>query len=455
MDLDQLSSELILKIFSYLPQESLLALSQVSPRIKRMALDPFLWTKVIIDSSLSTCPEMLSEVLNSATLMRKLDASVDDVDLEALATASATFERLEEVTIRGWMLLHPNVPRLLCHCQSLESIVLRGKGVLTTEGVTVLQELSGLKSLLLSFYIRVPEKVVQQICISCPALEMLTLSSNSIHDDDTWNFFGRLQHLKSLSVTVLNTNGLLHLATSCPNLQSLQINVMGNTNRISAAQAVQGLHKLRTLRVRCCYAQDWFHPEFPTPTSLECFDIPELGMNKLQLKILTDSCLPLRKVTFSVCRIEGSALEALSVCPNLESMSLSGLPCDNLKLEVLCQFPKLAYANLGIMEAIPAVFNQLQSIVDDVNTNLKSSTRLVIRLFPQPRSPRDALVRALGAFENFLAIKKAQTTQDVRGMEERRLRPAYGLSELDVSVATPSETLKCVVLNLHHFEGVE
>ncbi|KAH9383000.1 hypothetical protein HPB48_023635 [Haemaphysalis longicornis] len=193
MELTELPTELILKIFSYLPQRSLLALAQVSAEIKRMALDPFLWTEVIIDSTLSTCPELWSDVFNSATLMRKLDASGNGVDLEALATASITFERLEELTLTGAMLLNAAMPRLLCRCRSLTSIVLRGESVLTAKGVTVLRELSGLKSLLLSFFIRVPEKVLQEICVSCPALEMLKLSSTSILNDGTWNFLGRLQ----------------------------------------------------------------------------------------------------------------------------------------------------------------------------------------------------------------------------------------------------------------------
>ncbi|KAH9384018.1 hypothetical protein HPB48_026001 [Haemaphysalis longicornis] len=455
MELKELPTELVLKIFSYLPQRSLLALAQVSAEIKRMALDPFLWTEVMIDSSLSTCPELWSDVFNSATLIRKLDASGDGVDLEALATASITLDRLEELTLTGAMLLNAAMPRLLGRCRSLTSIVLRGENVLTTKGVTILRELPGLKSLLLSFFIRVPEKVLQEICVSCPALEMLKLCSTSILNDGTWNFLGRLQHLTSLSVTVINTNGLLHIATSCPNLQSLEVCVMWNKNGVSAAQAVQELRKLRALKVRRCCVQGLFHPNFSPPTSLEYFDVPELSMDKGQMKILIENCLALRKVTFSVYKIEDSALEALLVCTHLESISLSGLRCDTLTLEVLCRFPKLAYANLDIVGAATTVFNQLQSIVDDVSTNRRSSTRLVISILPLPWSPCDALAREFGAFQNFLAVKGGQSRQDVRGMKKRTLHPPVPFSKLDKSVATASKTLKCLVLNLHHWESGE
>lgn len=460
VQVDDLPNELILKIFSYLPQRSLSTVAKVSERWRNLAFDPVLWTEVCIDARGDPDAQQVREILDRATMIRKLDVSVGTVSLEAVASASSRFQLMNELAIPGRALSHRVMPSILRNCESLSTIVLCGHDILLPNDVRALETLSSLKSLVASDDLNIRDDVLRQICVSCPRLERLELNSNQISRRDSWEFLQRLQQLTTLTVSEISTGALLHASKSCPSLDSLEIDTLQNENGVSVAHALQGFQKLRALVVVNECGSGWLDAKFRTPQRLEHFDVPELRMDAEQLALLVQNCKDtLRHLTVNACALTDAALATLPACTNLKSVSVYCLCGKSSFIGMLGKFSKLVRAELNVEKDAIEAIRQLPSLVDILDRSRRGTTRLVLNAMCSSQETQDDMVRAVWRFKDFLALNTNLSAEHVRDLEVQCDRimnaklfwlPCCSevLREVHTSFPVIRKTLKHLTLNL-------
>ncbi|KAH7978831.1 hypothetical protein HPB49_006897 [Dermacentor silvarum] len=266
LQFDNLPVELVLKVLADLPQFSLMTIAQVCERWKELAFDPCLWTEVRINLRDMESQQQEREVLNRATLIRKLDVS-GIIYIEDIASCSTHFKLLRGLVVPCRALSHRSVPVILRNCESLTTMALRGKDTLLPNDVRHLQSLKCLKVFSTSREARIEDGILRQ-------------------------------HLKCLSVTRISPRGLLYVSKARPNLESLKIGSVWNENDVTVAQALQTFLKLRILSVDGECGTEWFDTRFRTPRELERFTVQQLHMEEHQINQLVQKCATAPKIKF-------------------------------------------------------------------------------------------------------------------------------------------------------------
>ncbi|KAH9384493.1 hypothetical protein HPB48_026501 [Haemaphysalis longicornis] len=449
MNFCDLPDELVLKIFSYLPQRYLPAIAEVSYRWRQLAFDPLLWTEVTITPRGPTSAEHITEILERAFLLRKLDVSRSVVDLDEVALASHRFGLLNEFVIPSTALTHRAMARILKSCESVTTVVLRGRGMLLENQVTVLETLSSLKSLLVCHKLEVCDYVFAEVCLACPGLEQLKINSDSVFESRTWSFLRCLPKLTILSVTKLTTDALLQVS-KCANLESLKTHSLWNVDEMLTARALQGFAKLKSLKVKGYWTSDWFNSRFCMPTSLQCLDVSGAPIGKPELELVVRSCrVSLQDLTIDIRKMANSTLSALSAFENIESICIYGVCGDHSILPMLCKFPKLVRAKLHVEDGAVGIIFQLRSIVDVSETSPRGSTRAIINLICSSQASHDDMGYALGIFKNFLALHTNLSREHICDLEKQINCPkGEPQRAVNTSFSVQSKTLKNMVLHL-------
>ncbi|KAH7941386.1 hypothetical protein HPB49_012859 [Dermacentor silvarum] len=401
LQFNDLPVELVLKIFTYLPQFWLATIAQVCERWKELAFDPCLWTEVRINLRDMESEQQVREVLNRATLIRKLDVS-GIIYIEDIASCSTHFKRLKELVVPCRALSHRTMPVILRNCESLTTVALRGKD---------------------------------------------TLLPND--------------HLKCLSVTRMSTGGLLHVSKARPNLESLKIGSVWNENDVTVAQALQTFLKLRILSVDGECGTGWFDTRFGTPRELERFDVQQLHMEEHQMNQLVLKCgEKLRHVTISARTLTQNALNLLHDCKNLESIAVYGVCGGDMLLKMLIALPKLVRAQLDVVGEAGEAVSQLNAVVDVLDKSARGHTRLVIRAHCASQAAEDDMVRAVWNLREYLAFNTGVSVDHIRDLEEQCWRMKDGkcfwvswrrkiLRTVQTSLPVMSNTLKYLVVNVY------
>lgn len=460
---DDLPVELALKVLSYLPQRCLQAIATVSDRWKTLAFDPSLWTEVCIDSIYGRSSQHVSDILDRATMIRKLDISTGPLYLEIIALASVRFKMMKEMVIPGRVLSHASMPVILRNCESLSKVVLRGEDVLLSVDMRTLEHLKCLKALVASSEVKIDDDVLRQLCISCPHIERLQFNSLLISRRESWEDLQRLRHLTSLSISRISTAALLRASRSCGSLELLQICEVWNENDVTVAQALEQFPKLRVITVYGNCAMGWLDCRFRLPPDLQNFDVPRLHMQERQLMLLAESCRDkLLSIAFSAPMLTPSALNTLSSCRNLRSISISDLSGKRLLLTALLKFPNLVRAQLHVaLDATEAV-RKLMSIVDILDVSSKGGTRLELRIHSATQSTQNDMIREVWHFKDFLALNTRVSADHLRDLEDQcqRIKDAkiYWLpigsqvsQVIETSFPAIRKTLKHLILELSEY----
>ncbi|KAK8784051.1 hypothetical protein V5799_021849 [Amblyomma americanum] len=418
MHFEELPAEVVLKIFSYLSQACLVIVANVSKSWKKLAFDPYLWTDVRIDSRMQSAQDV-RDVLDRATMIRKLDVSGGTVHLSVVASASKQFSRLSHLAIEGRALSHPSMPDILRNCPSLTGITLCGENTLLPNEIRVLENLSSLKALR-AHPLHIQDEGIRQISASCPKLQRLMFNSDRISRKDTWDCLHCLRYLTRLYITEISTAGLLHASKSCPNLESLSIWIIHNKNDVTAAQALQGFVKLKVLTVSGECGSGWFDAAFKTPRWLEHLDVPGLTMKRHHFKEIVKSCRDtLRHIGMNGRALGPDSLGMLSECRNLESITVFALSGLNLLLSNFCHFPKLTRVQLSVTGSMTHVIRQLTQIVDILDTSRHGGTRLVLTVYCSSQASQNAMVREVSLFKDFLALNTCLSHQHIQDIEQQ------------------------------------
>ncbi|KAH7960910.1 hypothetical protein HPB49_024745 [Dermacentor silvarum] len=205
----------------------------------------------------------------------------------------------------------------------------------------------------------------QQLCSSCPMLELLDLNSDHIRHRSTWECLESFQRLTCLSLSQISTSALLHLSKACPRLQSLKISSVRNDNNVTVAQALQAFHKLRMLSVDGDCGTGWLDSRFRTPRELECFDVQQLQMDEIQIGHLLQRCREkLEHVTISSRTLTPNALKLLHDYQKLESVAIYGGCAGDMLLKMLFTLPKLVRVEMNVVGEARDAVGQLHKVVD-------------------------------------------------------------------------------------------
>lgn len=457
---DDLPVELALKVLSYLPQRCLQAIAEVSERWKTLAFDPSLWTEVRIDWVNGRSSQHVRDILDRATMIRKLDISAAPLYFDVIALASVRFKMIKEMVIPGRVLSHASMPVILRNCETLSKVVLCGEDVLLSFHIRTLEHLKCLKTLVASLEVKIDDDVLQQLCISCPQIERLQFNSHLISRRESWEGLQHLRHLKSLSISQISSAALLRASGSCGSLELLQIGAIWNENDVTVAHALERFRKLRTIVVYGKCGMGWLDHRFRLLQDLEIFDVARLHIQEQQLMLLTESCRnKLLSVAFSALMLTPSALSTLCSCINLRSISISHLSGKTLLLTMLLKFPNLVRAHLHVALDATKSIRKLRSIVDILDVSRKGGTRLELRIHSASQSNQEDMIREVWRFKDFLALNTRVSKDHVRDLEEQceRIRDAkiYWLpigSQMSQVIVTSfpvmSKTLKHLILEV-------
>lgn len=457
---DDLPVELALKIFSYLPQRCLPIIAVVSTWWKTLAFDASLWKEVCIDSTSARNKQHVRDILDRATMIRKLDISAGSIDLEIVASASIRFKGLKELAILRRALSHASMPVILRNCESLRTVVLHGRDVPPPADIRALEHLKCLKEVVASFEAGFDEDGFRQLCLSCPHVEGLYFNSDLIYRKESWEGLRHLPHLASLSISRISTEGLLHASKNCGNLKSLRIVDLWNENEVGAAQALQGFRKLEFISVYNNCGTGWFDARFRTPQEILNFNVPRLHMEEEHIMLLAESCREkLQYIAFSAEMLTVAAVNTLSGCKNLENISIRNLCGQRLLLSMLIKFPNLVEAYLDVVQHAAEAVHKLRYIVDVLDKSSNGSTHLELYAYCSSQSVQDAVIREVMNFKEFLALKTRLAEQHIRDIERqcRRINDAKalwpateGTTSMTIHTSFPviSKTLKHLTLNV-------
>ncbi|KAH6931986.1 hypothetical protein HPB50_002420 [Hyalomma asiaticum] len=416
---DDLPVELALKVLSYLPQRCLPTIAQVSERWNTLAYDPSLWKEVCIDSSTAHSAHHVRDMLDRATMIRKLEISAGPLYLEEIALASAGFKTLKEIVIPGSVLSHASMPVILRNCESLITVVLRGGDSLLTADIRALEHLKRLKALIASRDVYMRDDILRQVCISCPDIEQLHFNSGLISRRDHWEYLRRLRHLTSLSISRISTSGLLVVSGSCGSLELLSIGDVWNENDVAVAHALEKFRKLRVVSVGGNCGTGWLDSRFRTPRGIQRFCVPRLCAQEQQLMLLAESCRDeLLSVAFSASVLTPLSLNALYSCRNLQTISVRNLCGKGLSLSMLLKFPNLARAHLHVSLDPTEAVRKLTSLVDILDSCSRGGTRLELRIRCSTQPALNAMIRELRHFKEFLALNTHLSAEHLRNLEK-------------------------------------
>ncbi|KAH9376171.1 hypothetical protein HPB48_017163 [Haemaphysalis longicornis] len=442
MGFDDLPPEVILKIFSYLPQAFLEVIARVSQRWRQLAFDPSLYKVVCIPSGHGDGPQQAQETLERASMLITLQNHPRSCGLRHRVSSAGRIAEFEAPAMSG----------VVEHCKSLRAIVLYGRHRLAATDVHMLEALPSLRRLIASDGVEVDDDALQQLCRSCPRLEILEIDSQHICRSESWDYLGGLQQLRILAVNVISTVGLLRVAESCPRLETLEIEVVVNENDISVAEALQGFQALRSLCVILQCGQGWLDGQFGSPPLLHCLKVPRLVLEEAQfLQLIVSFYERLQHVEIDVSMIPDECLYPLSFCTEVKCLHLYGLTGKTVAYWIVCQLPSLTRASLYIMAHPDDAVFELTSIVDPLDRSPRGKTRLVCNVLSSSPEAQDNIMGAATAFTDYLALHTSMAMEHIMDFKRQCVRcnqvtgPPW---KVETSFPTISSSLQYLTLDL-------
>ncbi|KAH9370618.1 hypothetical protein HPB48_010719 [Haemaphysalis longicornis] len=418
MEFDDLPFELVLMIFSYLPQEILEEIIRVSQRWMQLALDPSLLTTVCIDPWLAANPQRVRKTLERATMLHSLYITTEVVDWDIIASASTGFPLLNCLVIPGGGFSHRAMPAILEHSEVLTTIVLWGRYRLAANDVRTLETGRSLKRIVTSDHLQIHDDALYQICCSCPRHERLKLDLKKVSRSKSCTCVKGLRHLRHLSVSVIFTAGSIQVSKSCPGLATLEIGSVWNESDVSMAQPLQGFLQLKSLRLIHGYGEWLQNRKIHTPPFLKRFEVPGLVMDMQPFyQLMLSFRKTLRHIHIEVSKLPGESLRVLRACKKPESLRVQGLSGNTIVFSNLHRLPRLLAPSFHIVADPAEAVCQLRSIVDAQDRSPRGKTRLVLNIVCGSHDAHVKIRRAANAFVDCLTLNTFMTTRHILELE--------------------------------------
>lgn len=223
MEFSGLPPEVVLKIFSYLPQDLLEVIARVSQRWMKLTFCASVYTVMCIPSGHSDSLQQVQKILERATMLLMLQITPEAADFDIGSTASTGLRHLDHLVIPGSGISRGDMSGIVEHCKSLAATMLYCQHRLAATDVHIFETLLTLRRFVRSNDVEIDDGVLQQLRYSRPRLEILEVNSEHISRNENWDYSGSLQQLRILALNVLPTADSLHVPKSCPLLATLEI----------------------------------------------------------------------------------------------------------------------------------------------------------------------------------------------------------------------------------------
>lgn len=287
----------------------------------------------VISVNMVQIPPLVSSTYVRA--LRSIDLSetltISDESLISIAKACWPLESLSLRSLTSFTVF--GISQLLCAYRSLKHLALVEARFLTDQSVIELvQYLVNLVSINLNSCFRLTALTFVRLVTECPLLEHIEMSGTSVGNVDHFLVI-KNKKIKSLNLSKnsLSDNLLKCIASTCPNMDVLNISSTYRTTEIGIADVLKICHGIRNLQITDCAGVNSLGAGSKLPT-LEVLNVAKSGFGDEGLKTISQRCPGLLKLDMEGCvaATTKQVEELLRMCERLREINLKG--CCSVKV---------------------------------------------------------------------------------------------------------------------------
>ena len=341
--LDSLTDELLIRILSYLTTKQLLGVARVCRRFYFLAWEPELWQRISfneesldVDRALKTTFQLVARngVSLASTVKRISLSGSSRLTDRGLALIARRCQLLQELEIQLCTnVTNGGVLDLTSRCHHLHHLDVSGcpmvSAVSVSTGAGANRHL-GIQYLDLSDCPHVDDTSLRLVVESCPQLQYLYLRRCAqITDAALRSISSYCLLLRELSVSdcpAVTDVGLAELGRLGPSLRYLSVAKCDSLTDSGVRTLARHCYRLRYLNIRGCEqvsdsAVEWLSRSC---SRLRSLDIGKCDVSDLGLKLLSENCPNLKKLSVKSCTlVSDRGVEAVSkYCRGLQHLNI-------------------------------------------------------------------------------------------------------------------------------------
>jgi len=341
--LDSLTDELLVKILAYLTSKELMGVARVCRRFYFLAWEPELWERLSflgeedldIDRALKTTFQLVSRngVSLSSTVRAISLSGCSRLTDRGLALVARRCHLLQELEIQACPLVtNGGLLDLTSRCHHLNHLDVQACPMVSAVGLAAGESTRHLaiQYLDLSDCPHVDDTSLRLVVESCPQLQFLYLRRcASLSDAGLRAIASYCLLLRELSVSDcpnISDNGLSELGRLGPSLRYLSVAKCDLLTDSGVRTLARHCYRLRYLNLRGCEqvsdsAVDWLSKSC---SRLRSLDLGKCDVSDLGLKLLSENCPNLKKLSVKSCALVTDAgVEAVSrYCRGLQHLNI-------------------------------------------------------------------------------------------------------------------------------------
>lgn len=253
--------------------------------------------------------------------------TISDEFLVSIAKACWPLQSLSLCRCTGFTLF--GISQLLCAYQSLKHLALVQARFLTDQCVGALaQYLVNLVSINLDSCSHLTTLTLFTLVTECPSLEHIQMSRTSVGKVDDCFLVVKNKRIKSLNLSgnlYLSDELLKYIASTCPNIELLNISSTNRTTEIGIADVLKICHEIRNMQITDCAGICSLGTGLKLP-KLEVLNVARSGFGDKGLETISQRCPGLLKLDMESCvaATTEQVVELLRTCERLREINLKG-----------------------------------------------------------------------------------------------------------------------------------
>ena len=343
---DSLTDELLIRVLSYLTTKQLMGVARVCRRFYFLAWEPELWERICftedsvdVDRALKTTFQLVARngVSLSATVKKISLSGCSRLTDRGLALIARRCQLLEELEIQYCInVTNGGLLDLTSRCQHLHHLDVTGCPMVSAVNVTngsnsgPQNKHLNIQYLDLSDCPHVDDTSLRLVVESCPQLQYLYLRRCSqITDTSLRSISSYCLMLRELSVSDcphVSDVGLSELGRLGPSLRYLSVAKCDKLTDSGVRTLARHCYRLRYLNMRGCEqvsdsAVEWLSRSC---SRLRSLDIGKCDVSDLGLKLLSENCPNLKKLSVKSCAlVSDRGVESVSkYCRGLQHLNI-------------------------------------------------------------------------------------------------------------------------------------
>jgi len=348
--LDHLTDELLVKVLSYLSSRQLMGVARVCRRFYFLAWEPELWQRLSftddaeldVDRALKTTFQLVARNgVNLPSTVRAIHLSgCSRLTDRGLALIARRCSLLLELELQNCLnITNGGLLDLTTRCQQLHHLDISGCPMVSAVNIPVhppgskpdiVKQHLNIQYLDLSDCPHVDDTSLRLVVESCPQLQFLYLRRcHQVTDASLRSIASYCLLLRELSVSdcpLLSDQGLTELGRLGPSLRYLSVAKCNLLTDAGVRTLARHCYRLRYLNLRGCEqvsdsAVDWLSKSC---TRLRSLDIGKCDVSDLGLKLLSENCPNLKKLSVKSCAlVTDRGVECVSYyCRGLQHLNI-------------------------------------------------------------------------------------------------------------------------------------